>query len=133
LLASASSSTPPGSATETSLTTVEERFDAVVEALLEVDGVAPPAPVRSGFGSGALKIHGKIFAMLVRGTLVVKLPAKRVSAAIAAGQGVAFDANKGRPMREWLAVPPDSTLDWLSTAREALAFVDGRRDSSSSS
>ena len=86
--------------------------------------------MRSGFGAGALKVHGKIFAMLVRGALVVKLPAKRVSAAIAAGQGTAFDANKGRPMREWLAVPPDSALDWLSMAREALEFVEGRRGAS---
>jgi len=101
----------------------EERFDSVVEAFLGLVGVAPPAPERTGFGSGALKIHGKIFAMLVRGRLVVKLPAKRVSAAIAAQQGEAFDANKGGPMREWLAIPPDSSLDWESTAREALTFV----------
>jgi len=101
----------------------EERFDSVVEAFLGLDGVAPPAPERSGFGSGALKVHRKIFAMLVRGRLVVKLPAKRVSAAIAAHQGEAFDANKGRPMREWLAIPLESSLDWEAVAREALGFV----------
>ena len=104
--------------------TPEERFDHVVDAFLGLDGVVPPAPERSGFGSGGLKVHGKIFAMLVRGRLVVKLPAKRVAEAIAAKQGEAFDANKGRPMREWLAIPPDSSLDWEGTAREALAFVD---------
>ena len=101
----------------------EERFDSVVEAFLGLDGVSPPAPERSGFGSGALKVRGKIFAMLVRGQLVVKLPSKRVAQAIAAEQGEAFDANKGRPMREWLAIPPESSLDWEASAREALAFV----------
>jgi hypothetical protein len=104
----------------------EERFDQVVEALLGIEGVDPPETARSGFGSGALKVDGKIFAMLVRGCLVVKLPAKRVQAAIGSHAGTPFDANKGRPMREWLTVPPDSPLDWLAISREALVFV-GRR------
>jgi hypothetical protein len=104
----------------------EERFDRVVEALLGIEGVEPPESVKSGFGSGALKVDGRIFAMLVRGSLVVKLPAKRVQAALSASEGVPFDANKGRPMREWLTVSPDSPLDWLAISREALAFV-GRR------
>ena len=105
------------------MTLAEERFDRVVEALLDTDGVTPPEPSKRGFGTGALKINGRIFAMLVRGHLVVKLPAKRVSGAIQAGDGVAFDANKGKPMREWLSVPPTSRLDWEGLAREALEFV----------
>jgi hypothetical protein len=28
-------------------------------------------------------------------------------------------------MKEWLAVSPTSKLDWLSLAKEALAFVGG--------
>jgi len=108
------------------LSTAEERFDRVVAAFLEIDGVTPPGSTsRRQFGSNALRINGRIFAMLVRGALVAKLPAKRVAAAIDRGEGVAFDANKGRPMREWMTVPPDSTLDWLEIAREALTYVGG--------
>jgi hypothetical protein len=61
--------------------------------------------------------------MLVRGSLVVKLPRARVDALVAAGEGVRFDANKGTPMKEWLALDPASTLDWADVAREAMAFA----------
>jgi hypothetical protein len=56
--------------------------------------VTPPRG-GSGFGRRALRWEKKIFAMLVRGRLVVKLPAPRVDALVAGGGGVRFDANKG--------------------------------------
>jgi hypothetical protein len=54
---------------------------------------------------------------------VLKLPADRVTALIAAGEGVAFDANKGTAMREWFSLAPEADRDWLSLATEALAFA----------
>ena len=98
------------------------RYLDLVDDLMGIDGVTPP-PGGSGFGRGSLKYRGKIFAMLVRGSLVVKLPADRVAALIAAREGVAFDANKGIPMREWFSLAPGSGLDWLSLATEALEFA----------
>jgi hypothetical protein len=86
------------------------------------DGVTPP-PGGSGFGRGSLRYRGKIFAMLVRGRLVVKLPEARVAELITAGEGIAFDANKGTPMREWFSLDPGSGLDWLSAANEALDYA----------
>jgi hypothetical protein len=98
------------------------RYLDLVDDLMGIDGVTPP-PGGSGFGRGSLKYRGKIFAMLVRGSLVVKLPADRVTALIAAREGVAFDANKGIPMREWFSLAPCSGLDWLSLATEALEYA----------
>jgi hypothetical protein len=102
--------------------TPDERFEDLVAALLAVDGVTPPGTGR-GFGAGALRFHNKIFAMLVRGRLVVKLPKARVDALVAAGEGDRFDANKGTPMREWLSLAPSSSLDWARLADEALDFA----------
>ena len=83
-----------------------QRFAAVVEAFLSVPGVTPPeGGSKRAFGSDALKVdNNKIFAMLVKGQLVVKLPRQRVDALIAAGQGLPFDSGKGRIMKEWLVV-----------------------------
>jgi TfoX/Sxy family transcriptional regulator of competence genes len=77
-----------------------------------------------GFGStGQLKVGGHIFAMLVRGELVVKLPRERVDELVKSGDGRFFDAGKGKPMREWLALSPTSKKHWLALAKQAMDFV----------
>ena len=100
------------------------QYEVLVDELMGIDGVTPPRG-GGGFGRSALRYDGKIFAMLVRGRLVLKLPASRVTALIRSGNGVAFDANKGTPMREWLSLDPACDLDWLSLATEALDFARG--------
>ena len=98
------------------------RFEDLVTEFNDVDGVTPPRG-GAGFGRSALRYRGKIFAMFVRGALVVKLPADRVAALVAAGHGAHFDANKGTPMRQWFAADPDPAcaLSWSDLAAEALA------------
>jgi hypothetical protein len=103
----------------------DERYEDLVDELVGAPGVTPPRG-GGGFGRGALRYQGKIFAMLVRGRLVVKLPARRVEALVEAGDGVHFDANKGTPMREWLSLDPGSGQDWLALAGEALDFARSR-------
>ncbi|MQS15432.1 TfoX/Sxy family protein [Streptomyces kaniharaensis] len=102
----------------------EDRFAALVEELADLDGVTPPGagPGRR-FGSDALKADGHIFAMLSADRLVLKLPRARVDELVAAGEGTHFDAGKGKPMREWLALDPASELPWPQLAHEAYAFV----------
>ena len=100
----------------------EARYEDLVDALVGIPGVNPPRGGQ-GFGRTALRYERKIFAMWVRGQLVLKLPADRVDALIAAGAGVRFDANKGTPMKEWLSLDPDSDLAWLPLAGEALDFA----------
>ena len=100
----------------------DARFEDVVDELVGVEGVSPPSGGR-GFGRGALRVHGRIFAMLVRGRLVLKLPEQRVNALVDGGEGVRFDANKGTPMKQWLDLDPGSDIEWPALAREALEFV----------
>jgi hypothetical protein len=100
---------------------LEDRYADLVDELVGLAGVTPPAGGR-GFGRSALKFQGRIFAMLVRGHLVLKLPAGRVVELVEAGDGIPFDANKGTPMREWLSLDADSPRNWLALAREALEF-----------
>jgi hypothetical protein len=102
--------------------TPEDRFEELVAELIQIDDVSPPAGGRR-FGAHALRRRGRIFAMLVRGCLVVKLPKARVDDLLAAGDGVRFDANKGTPMKEWLTLDPGSERSWSDLAREALAFA----------
>ena len=58
-----------------------------------------------------------------RGEFIVKLPRSRVDALVASGNGVRFDPGHGRLMKEWLAVRPNSSLDWERLADEALKFI----------
>jgi hypothetical protein len=102
--------------------TPQDRYLDLVDELSGEQGVEPP-PGGRGFGRGALRYRRKIFAMLVRGQLVLKLPRPRVDELVGAGHGVRFDANKGTPMTEWFALAPDSALPWLPLASEALAFA----------
>ena len=102
--------------------TPEHRYEDLVDEFVGLDGVLPPQ-ADSGFGRSALRFRRKIFAMLVRDRLVVKLPRQRVDELVAAGHGDRFDANKGTPMKEWLSLDPESDLAWLPLAREALYFV----------
>jgi|SRR5579884_1205990 len=102
--------------------TPEARYAALVETFLNEAGVAQEEG--KGFGSAALKVRNRIFAMLVRGRLVVKLPRQRVEALAAAGEGERYDPrHDGRLMKEWLVVAPSQEEQWPTLAREALAFV----------
>jgi hypothetical protein len=80
----------------------------------------------TGFGANAgLRISGKIFAMLVGGELVVKLPKGRVDELVEAGAARHFDAGKGRPMREWASVPASASRRWKGLVEQARVFVGG--------
>jgi hypothetical protein len=75
------------------------------------------------FGATSLKTDGKIFAMLVKDRLVVKLPAARVSSLVEEGVGEQFDPGHGRIQKEWLSVVGDDPAAWRALATESEAFV----------
>ncbi len=103
--------------------TPEDRFAQLVA---QIPGVDPPGPSR-GFGSSALKVGSKIFAMLTDGRLVVKLPRQRVDELVDVGEGERLSTGRDRQMKEWLSLDPTSAQEWLPLAREAMAFVAARR------
>ncbi len=76
-----------------------------------------------GFGSRALRLDGKVFAMLsLRGDFVVKLPEARVAELIQSGRGKYFDTGRDRVMKEWVAVLARPT-SWSGLAREAYRYA----------
>jgi hypothetical protein len=102
----------------------EERYERLVDAFAErADRGGPGRP--GAFGADALKIDNRMFAMLVRGRLVVKLPRSVVHDLVASGAGTRFDANRGRPMKEWVCLTSETWCDWLRYAEEAFRFVGG--------
>ena len=101
------------------------RLDAIATAFAKDRKVTREA--RRGFGSGALKVNGKIFAMVSsQDDFVVKLPRSRVDELVQAGVGSQFEPGPGRVMKEWLAMAREpKTPSWLDLAREARRFVGG--------
>ena len=98
-------------------------FAALAGRLLQEPGVSEG----TGFGSEAgLRVGGKIFAMLVRGELVVKLPAARCVVLVASGMARPFDGGRERPLKAWITVSETAEAQWFALAAEALAFVGDR-------
>jgi hypothetical protein len=98
--------------------TMDPRLEEVARAF------AKDADVTSGrlMASFGLKVKGKIFAMVHRGHLVVKLPRERVDGLVTAKKGAHFDPGHGRPMKEWFSLTA-SNIPWLELVKEAHAFV----------
>jgi hypothetical protein len=108
----------------------QERFALLVEAFRSLPDITPPShgPQSSQqFGASALKVKQSIFAMLVDGKLVLKLPRQRVEELVAAAAGVHYDPrHDGRLMKEWIIIGPTADDAWLDLAREAMQFVASR-------
>ncbi len=100
--------------------TIDSRFRPLVDAFSS-DRRVTSGKMMASFG---LRVDGKIFAMLVRGELVTKLPRERVDELVASGAGRRFDPGHGRLMKEWLVLE-SSRVPWMDLAREAYRFVGG--------
>jgi hypothetical protein len=124
--------TPTSKKVPASAANEDPRFTAVIDALaadprfkeiLDAYAAGKKEPGRK-FGSNGLKVNGKLFAMSVRGKLVVKLPKERVDSLVASGLGERFDPGHGRLMKEWIEIagtkPP-----WVELVKEAHDFVKG--------
>lgn len=103
----------------------EDQLQDLARSMVGKPGV-DLAPGKRGFGSGTLQVGGRIFAMVTRDRLVLKLPAARVAGLIASGAGSPFDAGKGKPMREWVMLEDATEDELLALAEEAIAYVSSR-------
>ena len=78
-----------------------------------------------GFGSNALKVRGKIFAMISsKGKLTVKLSAARATFIVDEGRGHYFDPGHGRKMKQWIELR-SVTSEWAELVWEARRYVGG--------
>ena len=102
----------------------DDAFAAIAEDLLHESDVE----AGTGFGKmPGLRVGGKIFAMLVAGELVVKLPAERSRALRETGGARSFKIGE-RQMREWVSIEHRGPHDWAALVREALSFVRARME-----
>jgi len=108
---------PPASA-KPEVPTLDPRL-AALAAVFEKE---PRVTVGKLFASMGLKVDGRIFAMVVRGSLVVKLPKSRVEELVAKKAGTYFDPGHGRLMKEWITISAKKP-DAVTLGREAFAFV----------
>jgi hypothetical protein len=93
-------------------------FAAVVAAFA---GDPRVAHKRMFSSDNVLNVKGKIFAMLVKGKLVAKLPKERVDDLVGRGIGERFAPVHGRLMKEWVGVGA-GRAPWVALAKEAYHF-----------
>ncbi len=97
--------------------------EAIFQRLVEAEVGRPSVSVGKMFGSLVLKVEGKVFAMLVKGRLVVKLPRKRVDDLLVLGLGEPFDPGHGKASKEWIAVDANGSRRWGPLVDEAREFA----------
>jgi hypothetical protein len=95
-----------------------ELFDALAGDYLARPGVT----YGRIWHSDGLKVNNKIFAMVVRDELVVKVPAAQAGALCADGGGTAFEPRPGRPMKEWVVVAAPDRGRWRDLIADAYRY-----------
>ena len=83
----------------------------------------PSISEKKMFGTTAMCVDGKVFMFAWKDVLVLKIPADRVEALVAAGDGELFDPGHGRTSKTWVALYPTAGGQWERLADEARAFV----------
>ncbi len=76
------------------------------------------------FGKACLKVNSKAFASLHNDKLVFKLTGEHHKKAMSLKDAELWDpSGKGRPMKEWVALPVVEAKHFKLLAAEALAYV----------
>lgn len=106
------------------MTTAINEYQALVAQHVSTEGVS------SGqmFGKACLKVGGKAFMAQHLETVVFKLAGKARETAMKTKGAALWDpSGKGRPMKEWVALPVGEAGSFKSHASSALAYVSGKK------
>src|SRR5215218_9555262 len=95
-------------------------YEKLVEALTNIPGV----DIGQMFGKACIKIHGKAFLALHKDTVVFKVTGIIHKKALATPGAAQWDpSGKGRPMKEWIAIPAVERRAFKEFAKAALEYV----------
>ena len=98
----------------------ESEFEKLTNHLTENNDVVSSQM----FGKKCLKVKGKAFLALHLKTVVFKLSGDAHKKALAQKGAALWDpSGKGRPMKEWVAVPAESLSNSTALAKHALVYV----------
>ena len=97
----------------------QERFDEIVDDVLARHGDVERTQM---MGMPSLKRNGKLVAGLWKETMAFKLPdqAERDDALSLEGAALFDPGERGRPFKEWVAVPAAHADRWPEFAEKAL-------------
>jgi TfoX/Sxy family transcriptional regulator of competence genes len=97
----------------------QARFDEIADDILATNGDVERTQM---MGMPSLKRNGKLFAGLWKDSMAFKLPDQATREQALALEGAAlFDpGERGRPFKEWVAVPPAHTARWRDLTEQAL-------------
>jgi hypothetical protein len=99
-------------------------YEKLVAALLSNQAIT----ASQMFGKACLKIGGKAFVAMHDSTIVFKLSGEAHKKAMSLKNAKLWDpSGKGRPMKEWVALPIAEERMFKSMAKSALAYVAGSK------
>jgi hypothetical protein len=108
--------------------TTPNAVDAWYAELVSRYVARPDVTFEPAFHNEVLKVHRRIFAMVVRGRLVVKLAADAAAALVGAGAAEPFETRPGRPMKQWVALEQRGRRwrqEWDELVTTAYRYVGG--------
>lgn len=95
-------------------------YEKLLQAYTDVDGVV----AGQMFGKPCLKVLGKAFVAQHKDTVVFKLTGPDHAKAIGQPGAVLWDpSGKGRPMKEWVALPDSAKKHFKALAQGAHDYV----------
>jgi hypothetical protein len=99
----------------------ELEYEKIVKSLADGERIV----ASQMFGKPCLKVNGKAFVAQHRETLAFKLTAPQHAQALALEGAALWDpSGKGRPMKEWVALPATAKGKFKTFAKAALEYVE---------